>query len=287
MSSINYNASSNVALRSLQSISSQLQQSQTRVATGYKINSSADNSSVWKIATTIRSDVAQNEALQDGIKTAKGNADVASSAIDTVTDILGDIESKIIAAKSANATGKTAIQTEIASLQKQLQTVVSSASFDGTNWVDGSQTSVTVATGYTTTVQTDTINLGTGTSLISKTGTTGILNQNGAVLTTKSVVTFDVTTDNLDNMLTDLQTAQTAVATAGATIGAASARLGNQVDYLDKLNDVKQSALSSLVDTDMEKESARITALQVQQQLATQVLQLANQSSSNILRLFQ
>ena len=54
-----------------------------------------------------------------------------------------------------------------------------------------------------------------------------------------------------------------------------------------KVNDIRNSALSSLVDADMEQESARVSSLQVKQQLAFQALSIGNNSAQNILRLFQ
>ena len=45
--------------------------------------------------------------------------------------------------------------------------------------------------------------------------------------------------------------------------------------------------IGQLVDADMNKESTRLAALQVQQQLGTQALSIANQNSQSILALFK
>ena len=50
---------------------------------------------------------------------------------------------------------------------------------------------------------------------------------------------------------------------------------------------IGNSRVGALVDTDMEEASARLQALQVQQQLATQALSIANQQPQNILALFR
>ena len=71
-----------------------------------------------------------------------------------------------------------------------------------------------------------------------------------------------------------------------ATLSTFSSGLESQVDFLDKLDKVKSSALSAIVDTDMEAESAKLTALQGKQQLAYQALAITNSSSQNILQLF-
>ena len=66
-----------------------------------------------------------------------------------------------------------------------------------------------------------------------------------------------------------------------------STRIELQDDFAAKLSDAIEAGVSRLVDADMEEESAKLSALQTQQQLAIQSLSIANSSSSNILTLFQ
>ena len=77
------------------------------------------------------------------------------------------------------------------------------------------------------------------------------------------------------------------VVTAGATLGAAKAQVTGQIDYVSKLMDAVDKGVGSLVDADMNAESARLASLQVQQQLGIQALSIANQNSQNILSLFR
>ncbi|MBI0140028.1 flagellin [Bartonella sp. W8125] len=77
------------------------------------------------------------------------------------------------------------------------------------------------------------------------------------------------------------------VTTAGATLGAAKAQVTGQIDYVSKLMDAVDKGVGSLVDADMNAESARLASLQVQQQLGIQALSIANQNSQNILSLFR
>jgi len=75
--------------------------------------------------------------------------------------------------------------------------------------------------------------------------------------------------------------------TAAATFGSVQGRIDTQADFVRGLSDALTSGIGSLVDTDMEAASARLQALQVQQQLGIQALSIANQSSQNILSLFR
>ncbi|ESW59281.1 MAG: flagellin [Rhodobacter sp. CACIA14H1] len=74
---------------------------------------------------------------------------------------------------------------------------------------------------------------------------------------------------------------------ASASFGSAQGRLSTQSDFVSKLTDVLKTGIGTLVDADMEEASARLQALQVQQQLATQALSIANQQPQNLLSLFR
>jgi flagellin len=70
-------------------------------------------------------------------------------------------------------------------------------------------------------------------------------------------------------------------------IGSAINFVNNQVTYNNNKIDALNSGLGSLIDADLAKESAQLTALQIRQQLGTQVLSLANQAPQTLLSLFK
>ncbi len=74
---------------------------------------------------------------------------------------------------------------------------------------------------------------------------------------------------------------------ASAAFGSAQGRIATQSDFISKLSDSLKSGIGAMVDADMEAASARLQALQVQQQLGTQALSIANQAPQNILSLFR
>ncbi len=74
---------------------------------------------------------------------------------------------------------------------------------------------------------------------------------------------------------------------AAASFGSAAGRIETQSEFIGKLTDSLKTGIGSLVDADMEAASARLQALQVQQQLGTQALSIANQAPQNILSLFR
>jgi flagellin len=93
--------------------------------------------------------------------------------------------------------------------------------------------------------------------------------------------------DTLTEALT-MAEAQLGNAIAAATsLGVSEKTIEGQQTFLSSLSDTLSSGISSMVDADMESEAARLQALQVQQQLATQSLSMANQAPQNIMSLFR
>jgi flagellin len=79
----------------------------------------------------------------------------------------------------------------------------------------------------------------------------------------------------------------TTVTGAATDLGIAEKQIETQQDFLSNLTDRLDSGVGSMVDADMEEEAARLQSLQVQQQLSTQSLSIANQAPQNILSLFR
>ncbi len=74
---------------------------------------------------------------------------------------------------------------------------------------------------------------------------------------------------------------------AASAFGSSQKQIDIQSEFVGKLSDALKSGIGSMVDANMEETSARLQALQVQQQLATQSLSMANQQPQNILSLFR
>ena len=74
---------------------------------------------------------------------------------------------------------------------------------------------------------------------------------------------------------------------AAAAFGAAQTRIDAQNELPGKQTDALKTGVGALIDADMEEASARLTALQTQQQLGIQALSIANQAPQNVLALFR
>lgn len=74
---------------------------------------------------------------------------------------------------------------------------------------------------------------------------------------------------------------------ATAAFGSVESRISTQSEFITKLSSAMKDGIGSLVDANMEEASARLQALQTQQQLGIQALSIANQQPQNILSLFR
>lgn len=87
--------------------------------------------------------------------------------------------------------------------------------------------------------------------------------------------------------LRDIEGLMKVAVDAAASFGSSQGRIETQRDFIGKLTDAMKTGIGALVDADMEEASARLQALQVQQQLATQSLSIANQAPQALLSLFR
>jgi flagellin len=91
----------------------------------------------------------------------------------------------------------------------------------------------------------------------------------------------------IDDFIQAVDAAISEMTSAATNLGASKKRIDIQKDFVSNLMGAIDRGIASLVDADMNAESTRLQALQVQQQLGIQALSIANASSQNILALFR
>ena len=307
MASIMTNVSAMTALQSLSATNKQMEQTQSHISTGFRVAEASDNAAYWSIATTMRSDNKANSVVQDALGLGAGKVDTAYTAMNSAIGVIDDIKAKVLLAKTSSPEDRTKIQSEISSLQAQLIDNIGGANYAGSNLLqtDSGSTDTTLhiissynrdSTGAVVTGSIDVdyknIRLIDG----SATAHEGILDATGTAsgksllnldVTSLTAVTGSATDAKFDNLLTDVEKVLATMTAAASELGAAKSRIDMQKDFVSKLMDSIDSGVGQLVDADMNKESTRLQALQVQQQLGIQSLSIANANSQAILSLFK
>jgi len=150
--------------------------------------------------------------------------------------------------------------------------------------LDGITTAVTQADDGTWSLNVDNDGSGSSSLTFSSAGNAGGVASGGLF----GLDAIDVRSNaGADAALTNIETMITRSIDAAAAFGSVQNRIDIQNDFVGKLTDAMKAGIGTLVDADMEEASARLQALQVQQQLATQALSIANQAPQGILSLFR
>jgi flagellin len=272
--SVHTNEAALVALQNLNKTANDLHDVQNRISTGLQINSAKDNASVWAIAQGQRADIGSLGAVKMSLDRATSIADVASTAGQTISDLLVQMKEKVVAAMdpSIDTASRTALDSDFKSILRQIGQVVQNANFDGANMLDGSVSQIKfIANAQANSFITlSSQNLSLGGSVIS-------------VPTTASLSTITLATAVLAQLTTSISNTNQAL----GNLGSQSKEIANHATFVSKLTDQLTAGVGNLVDADLAKESARLQALQVQQQLGTQALSIANQAPQVILQLFK
>ena len=292
MTSILTNTSAMSALQTLRTINSDLSTTQDRVSSGQKVGKAADNVAYWSISTTMNSDNKALNAATDALGVGAAKVDTAYAAMDSAIDVVNEIKAKLTTA-SETSVNKEQVQLEITKLQEQLTAIGQAASFNGENWaIQGDISSqTTVVDGFIRdsagSVKVTTATFNSGSYALFSTITSGV-GEGGVLASVMDIALTSVSVQtDIDGFLTTVQSALDSLTDGAAALGALSSRIDMQDDYSSKLSDAIEAGVSRLVDADMEEESARLSALQTQQQLAVQSLSIANSSSQNIMSLFR
>jgi flagellin len=274
MTSINTNRGAMVALQSLSQTNRDLFKSQNAVSTGLKIASSKDNGALWAIANKMRSDVSAYDRVTESNDLASSRLDTAISAGESIMELLNEMKGKALAATQpgVSATASAQYAADFVALRTQITSIIANASFDGANMVGATPASAVslgdAAGGNNITIAGADLSLGGTVVTVAAAAT---VNTNAAATTSLGQVNTSI-----DNLSTQL-----------ATWGAGSKRLDMHKRFVSKLQDALNSGIGSLVDADLSKESARLQALQVKQQLGIQALSIANGSAQSALSLFR
>lgn len=272
--SVNTNPSALSALRNLNTTTDSLEQTQSRLNTGLKINTAKDNAAIYAIAQRLRGDLRGFNAVKQSLDRAISTTDIALAAGGSISDLLIEMKEKAVAAADVgiDTASRQALNEDFAQLRDQITTIVVNSEFNGSNLIDGG---TDVVVGITNPNATQTIsiahqNLTLGGGNITITATQTINTATDAAATVTDLI---ASLDNVNSVLT--------------VIGAGAKALDLQRSFADKLADSIETGIGNLVDADLARESARLQALQVKQQLGVQALSIANQAPQAVLQLFQ
>jgi flagellin len=280
MISVLTNPPAMTALRNLTGIQRAKDTVQNHVSTGLRVTGAVEDASNFAIAQGIRAEIHAIDAVIQGLNNAKGVAQVGIAGATAVSNLMIDIRKKMTeGANEGNTTQQQQIlQNDYEDMLAQMRQILENSTFNGQNIL------IEVAIPF---------NLAVGTvndiDVLS--------NVDGGTLTLRGqridvgyaqLVNEDISTAaNAQTALTVWDTVMEDIGQALGQLGADARALNLQTVFLETQRDAVTEGLGNIVDADMARDSARLTALQVQEQLAVQTLAVANQRPQTVLGLFQ
>jgi flagellin len=271
--SVNTNYGALVALQSLNRTNQELEGVQKRVTTGYRVNDAVDDGAAFAVAQGIRSNIGSINSVNQQLGIAKGLVGIGIESATSISNTLIKVRETVtkLADGGLSVEQRSQYNADFARLQGEITNFVNNSRFNGVSLLQTAAAAVTVIAN----VSGSNINL------------TGADFNAGAVTTLTGTAALATSTDAATLLNGGLVAAETAVTSQLNQLGGDARRLNNQINFNAALQKASEEALGYIVDADLAKESSRLNALQVRQQLGTQTLGIANQSPQVLLGLFR
>ena len=262
--------------------SANLTQSITRLSSGKRINSGADDAAGLMIADCLRANV---RALDQSVRNANDCISVGQIADGALQEITNVLTRAVTLAEEAatgtiDSTGRATLDSEFIQIQAEIARIAAQTNFNGVHLFTstGLNGSLSVFVGDIFGSSSIAVSINT----ITTSGDT-VTSLGGQNLATVSLATQSGAAD----ALTTIRNALLEVAKNRAVIGAGSNRLQSAVSVMQNQSLNTQSAESTIRDANMAQEISNLTKYQILSQTGTAALAQANATSQTILSLMR
>jgi flagellin len=274
MSDIVLTAGVRANLLQLQSTAATITNTQSKLATGKRVNSALDNPINFFTAQGLSNRASDLSNLLDSTSTAINTIQAANNGITSITKLVQSAQALVSQAQqTSDLTIRSGLATQFNAIRGQIDQLAGDAGFNGINLLDS----------------TNSANL------------TVVLNEKGTSSVTVNAVNFSsagaLAINNANNNFgaaaditaasTDLTAALTTLRSQAQQFGSSLSTVQIRQDFTKATINTLQTGADALTLADSNEEGANLLALQTRQQLSTTALSLASQASQAVLRLFQ
>jgi flagellin len=272
--SVQNNSAALSALQNLNRSNDQLADVQQQISTTLSVAQPKDNPLVWATAQGQKIGVDGLAAVTESLNRASSISDVALSAGQSVIDLLNRIKTDVLSAQDPqmDPVSRQSLNTDFTGLLQRITQTLANASFDGANLLDGSSGDLRF--------------LATADASQSVTLPMKNLSLGGGIITLSSTATIN-TTQAASAVIALVDASLANVTAALADIGDRSKLISAHSTLVQNLSNVLSEGTANLTSADTAADSARLAALQVQQQLGEQSLNIANAMPNVVLSLFR
>jgi flagellin len=248
-----------------------------RLSSGKRINSGADDAAGLGIANSLTANVRALDQAVRNANDAVSVSQIADGALQQISDLLtrGFVLAEEAATDTVDDTGRTALDTELASIATEIDRIATQTNYNGLVIfsTDGINGALHVFVGDTSAAS----------SIAVTIATIDTSNMGGADLSAASLATKDAAVTAIQT----LKTALTSISSSRADIGSGMNRLQSAVAVLQTQSQNTQAAQSNIMDANMAEEIANLTKYQILAQTGIAALTQANASAQNVLTLLR
>jgi flagellin len=277
ITSVITNVGAMTALQSLNRTNDALAEVQKRISTGYRVADAKDDGGAFAVAQTVRSDTASLGAVNEQLGGLRGLVDISLTALEQVSKTMIEVRSVLTRLSDGTITGEARDQynQQYAQLRDQITNFLEDADYFGRNLLTG------------TSPADDIITLRSESADAADLYTLPALGPNTNFLVMAGPFATDADARAaLDPATGDFTDINSIINDAMNRLGSDARYIDAQINYNGSKLDAMEAGLGNLIDANLAKESARLQALQIRQQLGSQTLSIANQAPQFLTSLF-
>ncbi len=271
LSTVSLSASARANLSSLQTTAQLLQTTQAHLASGKKVNSAVDNATAFFASQGFLNRASQLSDIKDNLATSLQSVTSTTNSITDVTQVVNQLSGIVTQALgSTDTTTRLGLASQFNSLLTQLDQLVNDATFNGTNLLNSTSSTLVVFFNETNKTALTITGVNVTAAGLKVVAATNAFADTGAIQTSQSL----------------LLTALSTLRTDAASFGGNATLIQTRQDFTTNLINSLQTASDNLVLADTNLEGANLQALQAQNQLGIVSLGISGQLAQSILRLF-
>jgi len=276
MSNIHLTAGMRSNLISMQNTAKLMDSTQSKLASGLKVQSALDDPINFFTAQEHRNRASDLESRKDAMSEAVHTVKAANNGIEGLTDLLAQAKSLAQSARSADSTDALQFASQYNEVASQMTTLAEDSGYKGINLLNGTTEELAV---YFDADGDNSITLN------CFNGTSGGLTISDVGSSWTSSATETCTTA-IDNALTAIDNANSELRTKSKILSSKLNIITTRDEWATNMVNTLEEGADKLTLADMNEEGANMMMLQTRQQLGTTSLSIASQAAQAVLRLF-
>ncbi len=258
-------------LLQLQQTSDLISKTQTRLATGKRVNSALDNPINFFTAQGLSVRANDLNSLLDSMSTGINTIQAANNGLSAITKLVQSAQALVSQARQTTDTTVLAtLSSQFDELRTQIDQLAGDSGLNGINLLNGDDLTITLN------------ETGVSTVVIS-----GVTDTSAGDLALTAAANNWASTADIDAAASDLTASLVTLRSQSQALSSNLQTVQVRQDFTKAMINTLNTGADSLTLADTNEEGANLLALQTRQQLSTTALSLAAQADQNVLRLFR